>query len=93
VLGQFLATLCEYCADEHGLHHTVDEFWIYEFAKVRWKAYIFPMQDLLRRCFIACCMYHRGIYADLGAPCRADSKRPSSCVCRYGTVTKSDLPI
>ena len=34
VLGQFLPQLCRYCADVHGMDHTLDEFFIYEFAKV-----------------------------------------------------------
>lgn len=35
VLGQFLPQLCRYCADVHDMDHTLDEFFIYEFAKVR----------------------------------------------------------
>jgi hypothetical protein len=34
VLGQFLQTLCEYCSEQHNRHHAVNDFWIYEFAKV-----------------------------------------------------------
>lgn len=30
----FLGQLCKYCKDEHGIAHEVDEFWIYEFAKI-----------------------------------------------------------
>lgn len=38
VLGQFLPQLCRYCADEHDMVHTIDEFFIYEFAKVRFRS-------------------------------------------------------
>ena len=35
VLGMFLRSLCQYCSEEHGRTHSVAEFWVYEFAKVR----------------------------------------------------------
>lgn len=34
VLGMFLWQLCKYCKEEHDISHGIDEFWIYEFAKI-----------------------------------------------------------
>jgi hypothetical protein len=38
VLGLFLGSLCRYCHEEHGMNHVIEDFFVYEFAKVRYSS-------------------------------------------------------
>ncbi|KAJ9530448.1 hypothetical protein QJQ45_012424 [Haematococcus lacustris] len=34
VLGRFVFALNHFCKDRYGMHHTVSDYWVYEFAKI-----------------------------------------------------------
>lgn len=35
VLGRFVYALNQYCKDVHAMEYDVEDYWVYEFAKVR----------------------------------------------------------
>ena len=35
MLGRFVYALNQYCKDVHAMDYSVDDYWVYEFAKVR----------------------------------------------------------
>lgn len=79
VLGRFVYALNMYCKEAHGMDHKVEDFWIYEFAKVGSNIHL---QEESFEGFVICMLVtarHHLLYASIclvycvqsGAPCLA----------------------
>jgi hypothetical protein len=75
VLGRFVFALNVFCKEKYGLHHSVSDYWVYEFAKVReasdnWLTLCLHEQKNNRKTMCYSCRISNGLFmqppADMG---------------------------